>query len=235
MPWIENACTPTIDEMLEAIRREPTSPEANETAWALWRRVMGDVEAHIARMRPPALHADPQDFRLKVLEDVEGKFLPYAAEIRSASALPGLLKLIAKRAFIDAIRRHKVHHRDHVPLPDPEDAKHQPEGSDPFFGASSEPDAEFGESRVDPALSAELQERSVKILGVLQTFGSRSEHSLRVAKAVLWRIIEGRPRFEVAEALGISERQVDRDLAEGKAALKELLSEMTPVRSVVEV
>lgn len=233
MPRIETACAPTIEAMLEVIRREPTSPEAKETAWALWLRVMGDVENRIARKRPPA-NVDPTDFRGDALDRAERRFLRNVFRCRGEVSLPGLLSRIANHSFIDAIRRHKVYSKWHVPLPGPVDSEHGPGQDVPYIGAASEPDAEFGESRVDPALAAELEERSLRILGALRALGSRSPHSLRVAKAVLWRIVEDRPRSEIAEALGISERQVDRDIAEGKDALKELLSVMTPDRNVVE-
>lgn len=215
----------TIDAMLEVIRREPASDEARATCWSLWLLVRRNVERRIARHRAPA-YVGAEDFRLFVLEEAERRFLDYASKCDGAKTLPGLLRRIADTAFLDAIRRHEVRFGPRVDLYAGPGLGPDGVGVDDSFGASAPSEAGFDDAHVDPTLVAERRERSRKVLEALEALSRRSDLWCRAAKAIVLRVMEQRPRSEVAAILGVQERTVDRDIQKSLEELGVLLTDL---------
>jgi DNA-directed RNA polymerase specialized sigma24 family protein len=226
MDRAERRRTPSVEELFEAVRNAPEGDVA--PVWALWARMQPEARARVARFRPPA-SMDAEDFRQEVLSRVEGRFLSHAGHSVSVEELNGKLGCWAYSSLIDAVRRRKVHDGVIVPLPgadgDNEDAGRQ----DEHLWVTYDPAAAFDGVHVDPAVHAEIEERSLRVLGALERLAAlepaRRQYWAAVARAVRMRHLDGRPRSEVALELGLSERQTDRYITAGLAKLAEMLGD----------
>jgi RNA polymerase sigma factor (sigma-70 family) len=195
-------------------RAEFTSLEGAAAFWELWLRSLPLIMGAIARYRVPG-GTDKADFRQAVLERVERKCRKAFAAFEGRSSLAWYLRRVVRSAAIEELRARKRISAQRSPLPG-----HCLVSHDAVFEA-----VEIESGTAGPACQLELSDRSEVLLQALQALASESDLSLRIARAVVSRCIDQRPRDEVSAELGVSVRQVNRYVVIGLNRLRSILSD----------
>ncbi len=195
-------------------RQELDAGDGDLSFWQLWLRHQPLITQTIASCRVPA-NADGVDFRQAVLERVERKSRSAFSAFQGKCSIAWYFRRIVDSAIVEEVRARKRANVGRCPLPG-----HSFASCEPAVEA-----ADFDHRCDEPSRHLERTDRAEKLIRALQDLAADSDHALRVAKAVVWRCVELRSRREIADALHISERQVDRYILAGLGRLRSILAE----------
>lgn len=195
-------------------RGEFVANEGSLSFWELWLYYRPMLVRDIARYRAPA-NTDEADFRQAVLERVERKCKKAFDAFQGRSSVAWYLRRVARSAVVDEIRARKRANLGRCPLPGHSFVSCDPEAPVNVPGPGAD----------EPASEVERSDRTDKLNQAIQALAAESDESLRIARAVVWRCVDLRPRQEIALDLGVSVRQVNRYILAGLCRLRSILGQ----------